>query len=208
MKSPIDPSVGLDARKGCCGFAADVGRPGVVRGRERNTGRKGRPRAPAGRIGHAIIDDDVRYAVCVAASLPRLPLPESPRQLMAVARARPHPLFGSFLRLLVCGVPALRNSLRAAFVVALLAVPFPAPAQDSDTVTLNFVNADIDAVVKAVAEITGRNFVLDPKVKGTINIVSARPVPKSLVYPTFLSALRLQGFTAVEGDGIVKIVPE
>src|SRR5439155_4949679 len=72
----------------------------------------------------------------------------------------------------------------------------------------NFVNADIDAVVKAVAEITGRNFVLDPRVKGTINIVSARPVPKSLVYPTLLSALRLQGFTAVESNGIVKIVPE
>src|SRR4029453_11954168 len=66
----------------------------------------------------------------------------------------------------------------------------------------------IDAVVKAVAEITGRNFVLDPKVKGTINIVSARPVPKSLVYPTLLSALRLQGFTAIESDGVVKIVAE
>jgi len=87
------------------------------------------------------------------------------------------------------------------------AAAFPVRAAD-DTVTLNFVNADIDAVIKAVAEITGRNFVVDPKVKGTINIVSARPVPKSLVYPTLLSALRLQGFAAVEGDGIVKIVPE
>ncbi len=77
-----------------------------------------------------------------------------------------------------------------------------------DTVTLNFVNADIDAVVRAVAEITGRNFIVDPRVKGTINIVSARPVPRSLVYPTLLSALRLQGFAAVEGDGVVKIVPE
>ncbi len=74
--------------------------------------------------------------------------------------------------------------------------------------TLNFVNADIEAVVKAVSEITGRNFVLDPKVKGTINIISARPVPRSLVYPTLLSALRLQGFAAVEADGVVKIVPE
>ena len=81
-------------------------------------------------------------------------------------------------------------------------------AQADDTVTLNFVNADIEAVVKAVAEITGRNFVVDPRVKGTINIISARPVPKSLVYPTLLSALRLQGFAAVEGDGVVKIVPE
>lgn len=77
-----------------------------------------------------------------------------------------------------------------------------------DAVTLNFVNADIDAVVRAVAEITGKNFVVDPKVKGTINIVSARSVPRGLVYPTFLSALRLQGFTAIEGDGMVKIVPE
>ena len=83
-----------------------------------------------------------------------------------------------------------------------------AAAAGDDTVTLNFVNADIDAVVKAVAEITGRNFVIDPKVKGVVNIVSARPVARSLVYPAFLSALRLQGFAAVEGDGITKIVPE
>ncbi len=84
----------------------------------------------------------------------------------------------------------------------------PAFAQVADTVTLNFVNAEIDAVVKAVAEITGKNFIVDPRVKGTVNIVSARPVPKSLVYPTLLSALRLSGFAAVEADGVVKIVPE
>lgn len=96
------------------------------------------------------------------------------------------------------------------FVVALLAamlVALPAGAAD-DTVTLNFVNADIEAVVKAVAEITGRNFVLDPKIKGTINIISARPVPKSLVYPTLLSALRLQGVAAIEGNGVTKLVLE
>jgi general secretion pathway protein D len=77
-----------------------------------------------------------------------------------------------------------------------------------DTVTLNFVNADIDAVVKAAAEITGRNFILDPKIKGTVNIVSARPVPRELVYPTLLSALRLQGIIAVEGNGVTKLVME
>jgi general secretion pathway protein D len=98
---------------------------------------------------------------------------------------------------------------RLLLVMALAAVLAAAPARPADdSVTLNFVNADIEAVVKAVAEMTGRNFVLDPKVKGTINIVSARPVPVSLVYPTLLSALRLQGFTAVETDGLTKIVPE
>ncbi|MEP6944032.1 MAG: type II secretion system secretin GspD [Betaproteobacteria bacterium] len=81
-------------------------------------------------------------------------------------------------------------------------------AAADDPVTLNFVNADIDAVVRAVSEMTGRNFVVDPRVKGTVNIVSARPVPRSAVYPTLLSALRLQGFAAIEGDGVTKIVPE
>jgi general secretion pathway protein D len=77
-----------------------------------------------------------------------------------------------------------------------------------DTVTLNFVNADIEGVVKAVSEITGKNFVIDPRVKGTVNIVSARPVARDLVYEIFLSALRLQGYAAVEERGLVKILPE
>jgi len=77
-----------------------------------------------------------------------------------------------------------------------------------DMVTLNFVNADIEGVVKAVSEITGKNFVLDPRVKGTINIVSAKPMSRALVYDVFLSAMRLQGFAAVEERGRVAIVPE
>ena len=94
-----------------------------------------------------------------------------------------------------------------AFAATGLVFPTSIRAQD-DTVTLNFVNADIESVVKAVSEITGRNFILDPKIKGTINIISARPVPKSLVYPTLLSALRLQGVAAVEGNGVTKLVME
>jgi general secretion pathway protein D len=101
----------------------------------------------------------------------------------------------------------LMPRLLAAAALAALLLALPARAAD-EPVTLNFVNADIEAVVKAVAEMTGRNFVLDPRVKGTVNIVSSRPVPVSLVYPTLLSALRLQGYAAVESDGVTKIVPE
>ena len=97
---------------------------------------------------------------------------------------------------------------RGAALALLLVAALTATAADDELVTLNFVNADIDAVVKAVSEITGRNFVLDPKIKGTVNIISARPVPKSLVYPTLLSALRLQGVAAIEGNGITKLVLE
>lgn len=92
--------------------------------------------------------------------------------------------------------------------MALAAVPTSASSAATSTVTLNFVNADIEGVVKAMAEITGKNFVIDPRVKGTVNIISAQPVARTAVYEVFLSALRLQGFTAVEDHGLVKILPE
>ena len=97
--------------------------------------------------------------------------------------------------------------LAALALAAALLFPVPARAAD-EPVTLNFVNADIEAVVKAVAEITGKSFIVDPRVKGTVTIVSSRPVSRSLVYPTLLSALRMQGIVAVESDNVVRIVPE
>ena len=78
----------------------------------------------------------------------------------------------------------------------------------NDAVTLNFVNTDIEAVATAIGQITKRNFLIDPRVKGTVNIVSSRPVAASAVYGIFLSALRLQGFAAVETDGVTKIMLE
>jgi len=92
--------------------------------------------------------------------------------------------------------------------MAVLVGHAQAQTSASDMVTLNFVNADIEGVVKAVSEMTGKNFVLDPRVKGTVNIVSTRPMSRALVYEVFLSALRLQGFAAIDDRGIIKIVPE
>ena len=79
---------------------------------------------------------------------------------------------------------------------------------EEEKVSLNFVNADIDEVVRAVSHITGKNFLIDPRVKGTINIVSSTPIPASLAYDTLLSALRMQGFAAVENGGVTKVMPE
>jgi general secretion pathway protein D len=96
-------------------------------------------------------------------------------------------------------------------LLALIAAGFVQLAgaqQAQEPVTLNFVNADIESVAGAVGKITNRNFLIDPRVKGTVNLVSSRPVPTSAVYGIFLSALRLQGFAAVESGGITKILPE
>jgi general secretion pathway protein D len=93
------------------------------------------------------------------------------------------------------------------FAVILFAVSQLLMAAD-DKVTLNFVNSDIESTVRAVGLITGKNFVLDPRVKGVVNIVSASPMAKSEVYNVMLSALRLQGFSVVETGNLVRIVPE
>jgi general secretion pathway protein D len=99
---------------------------------------------------------------------------------------------------------------RGAFVSLLLALTLLAGGvrAANEPVMLNFVNADIEAVAIAVGRITNRNFLIDPRVKGTVNIVSTQPVPPRAVYDIFLSALRLQGFAAVEAGGVIKILPE
>ncbi|HQT26926.1 MAG TPA: secretin N-terminal domain-containing protein, partial [Burkholderiales bacterium] len=93
-------------------------------------------------------------------------------------------------------------------ILLVLCLASSSAMADDDKVMLNFVNADVDSVIKAVGKITGRNFLIDPRVRGTVNIISSRPVPRSLIYPILLSALRLQGFAAVESNGIVRILPE
>jgi len=80
--------------------------------------------------------------------------------------------------------------------------------QASEPVTLNFVNADIDAVARTMATITGRNVVVDPRVKGQITLSTENPVPPKVAFEQFLAALRLQGFTVVQASGLYKVVPE
>jgi general secretion pathway protein D len=86
----------------------------------------------------------------------------------------------------------------------------PLHAQDpaSNQATLNFVGADIESVVKAIGHYTNTTFIIDPRVKGTITLVSEKPVTKAQAFQLLTSALRLQGYAVVAGDGFTKVVPE
>jgi len=78
----------------------------------------------------------------------------------------------------------------------------------NDKYTFNFNQADLEAVIKTVAKMTGKNFLLDPRAKGKITIISSTPVSRNAAYQIFLSAIKAQGFTAIPGTGgIIKIVP-
>ena len=77
-----------------------------------------------------------------------------------------------------------------------------------DKVSLNFVGADIEAVVRAMGQFLKRDFVVDPRVKGTITLTTDAPVTRAEAYRLLLATLRFQGFTIVDAGGLFKVLPE
>ncbi|MDO9236320.1 MAG: type II secretion system secretin GspD [Aquabacterium sp.] len=89
-----------------------------------------------------------------------------------------------------------------------MAAPSAARKTVAPTVTLNFVNAEIEGVARAMAAIVNRQILVDPRVKGAITLYSDQPLTPREAYLNFLAALRGQGFSLVEVAGLLKIVPE
>ena len=83
-----------------------------------------------------------------------------------------------------------------------------AQSPDKNTADLNFVGADIESVVKAIGHYTGTTFIIDPRVKGQVNLVSEKPLTKDQAFKLLTSTLRLQGYAVVFADGYYKVVPE
>jgi general secretion pathway protein D len=74
-------------------------------------------------------------------------------------------------------------------------------------VTIDFDNVDIGVFIKFVSELTGKNFIIDDKVKGKVTIVSPRKIPLQDIYRVFLSVLEVNGFTTVPAGDMVKVIP-
>ena len=94
--------------------------------------------------------------------------------------------------------------------VALVGAAQAAPVvkKGGPSVTLNFVNAEIEGVARAMGAILNRQIMVDPRVKGVITLYSEQPLSPREAYLNFLAALRGQGFALVEVAGLLKIVPE
>lgn len=88
----------------------------------------------------------------------------------------------------------------------LLFSPFNGYAQD--TVTLNLKDADVETLISTVADITGRNFVIDPRVKGKVTVISSHPMNRDEIYEVFLSILEVHGFAAIPSGDVIKVVPD
>ena len=78
----------------------------------------------------------------------------------------------------------------------------------NEAVTLNFVDAEIGDIARTIAILSGRNVVVDPRVKGKLTLVTDTPVKAPQAIAQFASALRLRDFALIEAAGLLKVVPE
>lgn len=82
-----------------------------------------------------------------------------------------------------------------------------ANANNEDLVTLDLQDADIRVLINTVAEISGKNFVVDPRVKGKVTVISGTQLDEEQLYDVFLSILQVHNFAAIDSEGLTKIVP-
>jgi len=95
-------------------------------------------------------------------------------------------------------------------VCAMLALNFLTPsvlAQEQATITPNYKDADLGQIIQAVSEVTGRNFIIDPRVNAKVTMLSSTPMSPQAFYQAFLSVLQVYGYVAVPTGNVIKIVP-
>jgi len=94
------------------------------------------------------------------------------------------------------------------YTLLSLGLLFTSLQAHAEEVTLNFSDADLVAVINSVSQITGKNFIIDPRVKGKVTVVSSKPLNEDEVYNVFLSILQVHGFATVPTAHAIKIIPD
>src|ERR1700722_13123993 len=105
------------------------------------------------------------------------------------------------------GVSAARATLACA-VALLIGTAMAADAESTQRITPNFKDADITQIAEAVSAATGKNFIIDPRVRAQVTMLSSTPMSPDAFYQAFLSILQVHGFVALPAGKIIKIVPD
>ena len=102
----------------------------------------------------------------------------------------------------------LAASTGLALLLALGAVATPPAAHAQGTITPNYKDADLSQIIEAVSAVTGKNFIVDPRVKAQVTMLSSTPMSPNAFYEAFLSILQVHGFVAVPSGDTIKIIPD
>ena len=103
---------------------------------------------------------------------------------------------------------ALKIAGGALAAVLALAVPTAAPVQAQGAITPNYKDADLGQIIEAVSAVTGKNFIVDPRVRAQVTMLSSTPMSPNAFYEAFLSILQVHGFVAVPSGDVIKIIPD
>jgi len=103
----------------------------------------------------------------------------------------------------------LKGPVAALALSAMLVMPATPQSrpQDGPTITPNYKDADINQIIQAVGEVTGKNFIIDPRVNAKVTMLSATPMSPAAFYEAFLSVLQVYGYVAVPAGKVIKIIP-
>ncbi len=110
-------------------------------------------------------------------------------------------------------IPQSKRLITAVLALAALLVSVSLPAappvkpQDGPTITPNYKDADLSQIIQAVSEVTGKNFIIDPRVNAKVTMLSATPMSPAAFYEAFLSVLQVYGYVAVPAGKVIKIIP-
>ena len=98
--------------------------------------------------------------------------------------------------------------MRFRLLISLLLATFcMVSVAQNDEFSLNFKDVDIHTLIETVADATGKNFIVDPRITGNISVITSTPMKATQVYDVFLSILKVHGYSAVPNGNIVKIIP-
>ena len=98
-------------------------------------------------------------------------------------------------------------ALSAILVAPTLPAAPPTKRDDGPTITPNYKDADLSQIIQAVAEVTGKNFIIDPRVNAKVTMLSATPMSPAQFYEAFLAVLQVYGYVAVPAGKVIKIIP-
>lgn len=105
---------------------------------------------------------------------------------------------------------ALFNNNRSAWALCVAAplVAMVSTATYAQTWKINLRDADLAAFINEVADITGKNFAVDPRVRGNVTVISNRALNRAEVYDLFLGVLNVNGVVAIPSGNTIKLVPD
>jgi general secretion pathway protein D len=92
--------------------------------------------------------------------------------------------------------------------LAAFALPAICLAQEQGAITPNYKDADLSQIIEAVSAVTGKNFIVDPRVRAQVTMLSSTPMSPAAFYEAFLSILQVHGYVAVPSGDVVKIIPD